>query len=118
MALLPPSMPKQAIQAQSPLPSGTQFPPNLAGELQQKNPELMRKMTGWLVSTYILPQIMERMPYEFLWDKLLKMYRIKYNQDALRFPKTAASDESKVKNHQIENMNGANQAQVSDSLVY
>lgn len=46
------------------------FPPNLAGMLTK---EQRQKIFQWVLETYAWPQIMERKPFEDIWDKMLKM---------------------------------------------
>lgn len=108
-----PLLPQKQLSTTSPTPSGLSFPQNVANQIPQ---ETLTEMTRFMVSEYILPQVMERRPYESLWDLLLQMYKIKLSRDNVRFPESDA--ETDIKDRQADNMKGSNRAQVSDSLVY
>jgi hypothetical protein len=61
-----------------------QFPPNIIEGIpvqQQQN------LMTYLISHYVFPYILERRPYEPLWDKLAMMYRVKFKINDMRVNK-------------------------------
>lgn len=112
-----PILPKQ--QQTNPNPtSKAQFPPNVAATIPK---DLMTRITNYLVSNYLLPQIMERRSYEPLWDELLQMYKMKMTTDNLTIPLSdSKSDQGSLVDRQLENQrfNNAGGAQMSDSVIY
>lgn len=107
LPVLPNSVLQKSRFADQPL----QFPPNLAGMIPES---LLKEMGRDLYNDYILPQTLERMAYEGLWDHLLDMYRIKLKRQRLRISK----DDSKLEDRIKEMMEGTDESQVSDSLIY
>jgi hypothetical protein len=63
---------------------------------------------------YIYPQLMERRPYEALWDDLLDMYRINMKRNKLHL----GDDADKFEERMAEQAGGSDRAQVSDSLIF
>lgn len=96
-------------------PSGTfmQFPPNMVENLSK---ETQQKIIRFIHENYAWPQVLERAPYESMWDTILQMYRIKMDKVDLSIEEASKAGE-KLKSENDEASTGT-QVRVADSLVF
>lgn len=89
------------------------FPPNFAEGLP---PELQRNIVQWLVTNYVFPYVMERRPYEKLWEKLALMYRVRFKLEDMRL----TDDHKSLIERMIEIManKSGDLSNVADTLIF
>src|SRR6266404_4565599 len=87
------------------------FPANLVSALSE---DAQKKILRFMQDKYLFPQIMERQPFEQLWDKLLLMYRIKLDK-----VDTSIDENSRVGQSQKEDVSDSGESvRLADSLMY
>lgn len=87
------------------------FPPNLVAYLPE---DLQAKIALYICQHYAWPQVLERLPFEQMWDNILSMYRIKMDKVDL-----SIDESSKVgKDQKTDNSQNANKVKVADSVVF
>src|SRR6187402_2643424 len=90
-----------------------QFPPNLVATLSDETQKLISR---YILENYAWPQIMERMIWEPMWDKVLQMARIKMEKVDLSLNEnTRTGQEQMGENDPSAN---ARDARLADSVVY
>jgi hypothetical protein len=96
------------LQSPAGLRMARKFPLNLTAVLP---PDLQQKIFRFVQTNYIWPQVCERMPFEGMWDKVLKLARINLEDIDLNF----AADTNAGKEQATS---GRDSAKVSDSCIF
>lgn len=87
------------------------FPPNLVEHLPE---DTQKKVMMYICQKYAWPQVMERLPFENMWDKILQMYRIKMEKEDL-----SLYEETRPGKEQKEDPSGnSDRVRVADSVVF
>lgn len=87
------------------------FPANLIGYMPEG---LQKKVALYICQKYAWPQVMERLPFESMWDKILEMYRIKLEKVDL-----SIDEPTRVGKEQKDDVSGnADKVRVADSVVF
>ena len=108
-----PHIPAQAnkwLSDQMGQPTMQRFPLNLAAE-NLLPPEILKDIFRFVQEHYIWPQVQERMVFEPLWDKLLKLARINLDDVDLNFPADSPAGKEQADSPRST-------AKVSDSVIF
>lgn len=91
------------------------FPPNVAGEIPKR---LRQKITQWMLSNYIWPQIIQRRPYEEQWDKMLNMARASWKISDMKL--TPEGRESRRRQEAVlkGTASPGDKADVADTIIF
>lgn len=87
------------------------FPANLIGYMDE---EKQKAIMTYVSTNYVWPQVMERGPFEKMWDKILEMYRIKLDKVDVNFDETTKAG----KDTKDDKANTGKHMRVADSVVF
>src|SRR6516164_4637731 len=111
-----PIIPQEAnnwLQSPSATAALGSFPFNLTQFLPE---DVQKDVLRYIYENYSWPQILERMPFEGMWDTILQMYRIKMNKIDLSIEE--ASQAGRAQKPDKDESNSGAQVRVADSVVF
>ena len=111
-----PIIPQEAnnwLQSPSATAALGSFPFNLTQFLPE---DTQKEILRYIYENYSWPQILERMPFEGMWDTILQMYRIKMNKIDLSIEE--ASQAGRAQKPDKDESNSGAQVRVADSVVF
>lgn len=89
------------------------FPPNLVANLPE---EIQKQISTYILQNYAWPQILERAPFEPMWDKILDMARIKLEKTDLSLKEDSVT--GREQRGEFDASGNAKDARLADSVVY
>ena len=101
------------LQTPNALTALQQIPQNIANLIPE---DLQRKVLQYISQNYAWPQVMERQPYEPMWDSILQMYRIKMDKVDLSIEEASKAGRDLKPNDDAAST--GTQVRVADSVVY